>query len=152
MPLPELNSDNLGVYLDAVRELRVDTPARWGKMDATRMARHLRHTLEVSYGEREDPDHSNWFTRGIGRVLAFHIFTWWPGGVIKQPDSWTPPPEHEFDEEHNLFMRALERFVEELRKDPSRKTLSPLLGPRTLDYWTHIHSVHFAHHFRQFGL
>ena len=152
MPLPLLNRDTLSVYVNAARELKADTPRRFGKMAPSDMVRHLRHTLEVSYGEKEEPDRSTWFSRGIGRVLIFHLITRWPGGILKQPDAWTPAPENEFDVEHQKFLDALERFVDELVKAPERKTVSPILGPRTLEYWGHIHAVHMSHHFRQFKL
>ena len=152
MPLPKLNRGNLPAYTDPVPNLSADTPRKFGTMTPAAMLSHLTHTLEVSCGAAEDPDHSNWFTRGPGRVLAFHWFTRWPGGVIKQPDSWSPPPSEEFEGERQKFLAALDRFCDALEATPDRLTVSPLLGPRSIAYWSHLHSVHFAHHYRQFGL
>ncbi len=152
MGLPRLNRAGLQTYLNAAQKLREDTPRRFGTMSPNQMVRHLRHTLDVSYGAKDDPPRHNWFTRSIGRIVVFHIFTRWPGGVLKQPDSWSPPPEDGFEVERQRLLDALKHYVEEQEKSPDRTTISPLLGPLTLKYWGHIHSVHFAHHFRQFGL
>jgi hypothetical protein len=113
---------------------------------------HIRHTLQVSLGEIEVQDASNIVMRTVGRILAFHIFTRWPGGKIKAPPEWTPEPAAEFEVERDQALATLDRFVEAATLDPTRRTISPLLGPITLDYWQHVHGVHLAHHFRQFGV
>lgn len=113
---------------------------------------HLRHTFQISLGEIEEADTSNFFMRTVGRILAFHVFTKWPGGRIKAPDSWTPEPTAAFEVERDQALAALDRFVEAATVDPTRRTVSPLLGPITLDYWQHVHGVHLAHHLRQFGV
>ncbi len=152
MRLPKLTAKDIEHYTWPLQTLRGDTPRKFGTMTPADMCRHMRHTLEVSYGAKVDPDRSNWFTRGIGRILVFHIFTRWPGGRIKQPDSWSPPARDKFEVERDALVAALKKFAEERESNPEKKALSPLLGMRTLKYWSHIHAVHFSHHYRQFGI
>lgn len=152
MRLPKLTAQNLEHYTWPLQTLHGDTRRKFGTMSPADMCSHLRHTLEVSYGAKVDPDHSSWLSRGIGRIVVFHIFTHWPGGVIKQPDSWSPPATERFEDERDALVAALKKFAEEREKSPEKQTLSPLLGMRTLAYWSHLHAVHFAHHYRQFGI
>lgn len=132
--------------------IRPDTRPQWGRLTPAGVMAHLRYTLEVSLGEVNARDTSNFLMRTLGRILAFHVFTRWPGGVFKSPPEWTPEPDSDFEAERDKTLAAMERFVNEAGQNPTRKTISPLLGPITLDYWQRVHGIHMAHHFRQFGV
>ncbi len=147
-----LESGTAPWFKQRLMAIRGDTRPAWGKLTPARLMAHLRFSLQVSLGEIEVEDTSNVFMRTVGRVLAFHLFKKWPGGKIKAPDDWTPEPAAEFEAERDQALAALDRFVEAATLDPTRRTISPLLGPITLDYWQHVHGVHMAHHFRQFGV
>ena len=147
-----LDRSTVGTYVKRLKALEPDRRPEFGRLTATRMMRHLRHTVEVSLGEVAEEDRSNFFTREVFRLLFFHLVTRWPGGKIKAPDNWTPEPEGDFAFEQKKLIEAMERFADSEKCDPHRKTVSPLLGPITLDYWRNVHGVHFSHHFRQFGL
>lgn len=147
-----LESGTADWFKQRLMAIQPDARPAWGKLTPAGLMAHLRHTLQVSLGEVEVHDTSNIFMRTIGRILAFHLFTKWPGGKIKAPADWTPEPKAEFEVERDQALAALDRFAEAATLDPTRRTVSPLLGPITLDYWQHVHGVHMAHHFRQFGV
>jgi hypothetical protein len=151
MSIRRLDRANLQAFIGRICAIRTDTRPRWGRLTSAGLMAHLRYSIEVSLGEHDARDESNWFTRTIGRVLFFHWFTRWPGGVLKAKPGWTPFPRDDFDTERNALIDALERFVATAEREPDRVTISPLLGPLPLEYWRHIHGVHIAHHLRQFG-
>jgi hypothetical protein len=150
--LPDLSRESLSAFTAPLEKLKADTPRKFGEMDPSRTLRHLRTALELSLGEGDAKDESIPVLRFIIRVVFFQLITRWPGGKFKAPDYWTPPAEHEFDEEKRLLCEALERFVVACEAQPDRKTISPLLGPIRLDFWSHVHAIHSNHHYRQFGL
>lgn len=151
MPVRKLDRANLSGFLERLCAIRADTQPRWGRLTPAALMAHLRYSVEVSLGERDARDESNWFTRTVGRVVFFHWFTRWPRGVLKAKPGWTPLPRDDFETERHALVAAVERFVAAAEREPDRVTISPLLGPLTLAYWRRIHGVHFAHHLRQFG-
>jgi hypothetical protein len=152
MKILDLNAVNLDTLSSRVQSLTPDAEAQWGKLDATRMLRHLRRTIESSLEQVEAKDISKPVLRQIIRVLFFEVFTKWPGGKFKAPAYFTPPAEGAFEEEQTRLLDSMKTFAEECGTTPKRKTLSPLLGQITLSYWAHVHGVHMNHHFRQFSL
>ena len=150
--MTQLNRETLGAFVDRFKALKADTTPKWGKLTPTGLLRHIRFVLEVSLGEVPEVDKSTLFSRYILSTLFFRVFTRWPGGVLKAPPTWTPEPSDDFRLEMKLMTDALKRFADAADRDPKRTTISPLMGPTTLAYWQRVHGVHFAHHFRQFGL
>lgn len=139
-------------FVDRLMKIEADTKPEWGKLDPTKLMRHLRFTLEASMGEVEMKDKSNFFKRHILRILFFHLFTTWPKGKIKAPDHFTPEPAESFEEERHALVKAMDRFLHLYKSSPEKKTVSELLGPITVQYWARVHGVHIAHHLRQFGV
>ena len=148
----ELNSGTLGQYRTRAEALTKDTPRRFGTMDVTKMMRHMRNAFETALGETNLPDESVPFLR---RVLYFgicHVITTWPGGVLKAPDYWSPPPDHEYDDERRLFFDAMGRFVEGAEREPEKVSAHPILGPMSMRRWQRLNGLHLHHHLRQFGV
>lgn len=150
--MPHLDRENLPYLIERVGRIKTAEQRRWGSLDPGGILGHFRQTLALSLGEvREAKDISIPVVRDVLAFLAFRVFTRWPGGVIKAPSYFTPPPEA-VERERAAVIALMERFVDEADRAPKRKTLSPLLGPITLDYWRRVHGKHFAHHFRQYGV
>lgn len=152
MSKPPLSRGTAPEFLARIEKLRADSPRKFGKMDTNRMLRHMRNAVETSLGETDLPDKS---IPGVRSVLFFvmtNIITTWPGGGLKAPDFWSPPAEHDFDEERKLFLAATERFLTALDADPSRSARHPIFGGLTLGRWSRLHGIHLHHHLRQFGV
>jgi len=155
MAIPKIDKKNLPFYRARILALDETTPARWGGMNAAAMVSHLRAMVELSLGEIEVPVV---VPPIIGRTLGllfFYFFTRWPRGRkgSKPPiPALCPVPSLGFEEERQRLLAALDRFVARQESDPRAKTTNPLLGPITLEQWTHVHGVHFRHHYRQFGV
>ena len=129
-----------------------DSKPQWGELTPPRLFRHLHYTIQVSLSEVPVPDKSTWFTRGIGRKLFFEWFTNWPKAKIKAPPNYTPTDVQELELERARLYAGVERFIDELEKNPRRQTVSELLGTLPLDYWAHVHGLHTNHHLKQYGL
>ncbi len=83
---------------------------------------------------------------------GFNVFTIWPPSRRRLPADWLPSAGQPFATEKKRLLEALDRFVETHEQDPRRTAVHTTLGPLTLQAWSHIHAVHFNHHFRQFRL
>ncbi len=147
-----LNRETLPEYIERVAKLRADTQGQWGSMDAARMIQHLIFMTETSLGLREVPDKSTPIVRKIGWWLVFCLMTTWPKGRFKSFDFQMPSPAGDFPAQQAELIRLMERFVVQLETNPERRTLSPLLGPITIQQWSRVHGVHNSHHLRQFGV
>ncbi len=152
MAIPFLTKEKADDLIERLKRIQATDTPKFGTLNPTQLMRHLRHVFEVSLEKVEEKDISNIITRSVVRVLFFHWFTNWPKGKIKAPDSFTPSPEYGFEEERNLLLNAIHEFIEEAEKDPNRKTLSPLLGKCTLEYWRRIHGIHVEHHCKQYDV
>lgn len=141
--------DHLKQRLEAIS---ADARPKWGKLTPAGLMAHLDFAIAVSLGEVPVTDTSNLFMRTVGKFLAFHVITHWPGGVLKAPDEWTPEPKETLEAERAKAIGTMKRFIDAADAEPTRKTISPLLGPLTLQYWRRVHALHLIHHFRQFGV
>ncbi len=151
MPVVFLTHENKDSFINRFNAITLDSAPQWGSLNASGMLRHLRYTIELSLGEVQEKDISNFFSRTIIRILFFHCITTWPKG-IKAPPTFTPDTSESLESEREQLIQALHRFCDTVEREPQRKTLSPLLGMITLRYWSRVHGIHMNHHLRQFGV
>jgi len=152
MKLPVLLPENLPRYENAFARVRPGMHPQWGKLTAHGMLVHLRVALEVSLGETEAPDMSNFFLRlPFMPVVVFEIMPW-PKGKIKAPDVFTPTPEESFEADRDKLLRAAERFAPRAASEPSTRTPSPIFRTLPLSYWAKAHAIHTTWHLKQFGV
>ncbi len=152
MPTLDLNRENLGYFSETLGQIDPDVSPEWGQMDCLTLMRHLRRAIEVSLEEVKAEDKSIPGVRWLLKKLFFEWMTNWPKGKIKASPIFIAQAERSFHEERDLLLDALQRFVDELERNPARKTINPFLGPIPISYWSHIHGRHYRHHFRQFGV
>ena len=153
MPFLDVTRESLEYYRIRINGLTPTTPRRWGHLESASLLRHLRRSLEISLGEVPGlKDSSVPLLRDLLYWVFFRMMTKWPGGIIKSGRLFTPPPRYSFEEERAALLKGLQRFVAALEQTPELKTVHPILGPLPLTAWSHVHGVHFHHHFRQFNL
>lgn len=148
---PDLSAETLPLFRERVAALTPAAARKWGSLTPARMLRHLREMVGMSLGEVEAPDESNFIFRAVVRPLFFEWMTTWPHN-LKAPDRFTPDAEGDLEVEREALLAALARFVARQSAEPDRVASHPVFGPQTLRYWGRLHGVHFAHHFRQFGV
>jgi oxepin-CoA hydrolase / 3-oxo-5,6-dehydrosuberyl-CoA semialdehyde dehydrogenase len=147
-----LNRRTLALFTVRINAIRPDAERLWGEMTPARMLAHLTRSIEISLGEYPVKDRSLPLVRSLLRWWVFHPRRDWPEGKIKSPADWTPEPTESFTEERAKLLQAMDRFLAAAAREPGRKTVSPLFGPLTLEYWRLVHGKHIDHHLRQFGV
>jgi hypothetical protein len=152
MKIVPLDREHLEYHRAKVNALKPGSRGAWGTMDVVHMVCHLSTSVALSVDDRNVIDRSLPIIRTIGRWLVFDIFTTWPKGRFKAQAQFTPEPRGSLEEERRALLDAFDRFVAEAEKNPGRMTVSPVLGPITMRYWSHAHGVHLNHHYRQVGL
>ncbi len=152
MKIIPLDREHLEYHRARVNALTPQSTGRWGKMSVVQMVGHLRASVAMSVDDRAVVDRSIPIVRTIGRWLVFDTFTTWPKGRFPAAPEMLPEAAGSLEDERRGLLDAFDRFVAEAERHPDRKTKSPILGPTTMRYWTHVHGVHLNHHYRQFGL
>jgi hypothetical protein len=152
MPRISLTTDTVSEFTRRVEALRPDSQRKFGTMSIEQMLKHLRNATEVALGEVTMPDESKPIIRDILFVLIARVITTWPGGKIKAPAYWSPPPDHDFSGERAGLIGAMNRFVAAVDTTPDKVSTHPILGPLTLQKWSELMGVHIHHHMRQFGV
>lgn len=147
-------NDREDIY-DRLAELRHDTPARFGVMDAQNMVEHLALVMSISNG-------SNPLTcdRAIEKQKRDKQL------VIHTPDFELPigfrapflPPEplpykHEdLDGAIKGLRNEIDAFDAYFAEHPDAEPHHATMGPFTHAEWIIFHGKHFNHHFKQFDL
>lgn len=147
-----LNNQSLPGFKDRIAELTSESKGEWGKLDVLGMMRHLRNVMETAVGDVSYPDESKPIVSNLTFFFATQIMTKWPKGGIKAPEFWTPAAEEDFEKERELWLASLDKFVAEVDKDPTRTTLNPFFGPKSLKQWSLLNGIHMNHHLSQFGV
>ena len=152
MGKPSLTAATADHFRERLAKLEPDSERRFGTLDPAAMLRHMRLACEVGAGEVEVEDESTPVVRSVMFFVITRIMTTWPGGRIKAPDFWTPPADHEFEEERTALLAAMDRFNEKLEKEPDSRAANPVLGSLSTRQWSRLTGIHFHHHLRQFGV
>ena len=132
-----------------LRDVRVDDRARWGKMTAKRMVRHLICSNEIALGERTvEPQEMpvpvlmKWFALRSGLR--------WPKNIQTVPELKRAIAEHS-DVEFNVLQRAVVESMEAVAKGTHYAPSHPMFGPMSPEDWMRWGYLHADHHLRQFG-
>ena len=145
-----LNRSTAPHFVERINKLRPDSQRLWGTMQPHQVAGHLKRSLEISLGEVEVTDKSNFLTRSaLVKWLSFG-----PLPIphnIKAPAYFFPSSYAEFATERDGLLATIPRYLDALEKTPDRLGPSELFGPMPLSYWSQIHGKHLDHHLRQFG-
>jgi hypothetical protein len=132
-----------------LRNVRVDDRARWGKMTAKRMVRHLICSNEVALAERmvepvERP------VPVLMKWVALRSGLRWPKNIQTVPELKRAIAEHS-DVEFNVLMRAVIESMEAVAKGTRYAPFHPMFGPMSPEDWMRWGYLHADHHLRQFG-
>jgi Protein of unknown function (DUF1569) len=132
-----------------LRNVRVDDRARWGKMTAKRMVRHLICSYEIALGERtvepvEGP------VPVLMKFVALRSGLRWPKNIQTVPELKRAIAEHS-DVEFNVLMRAVVESTEAVARGGHYAPSHPMFGPMSPEDWMRWGYLHADHHLRQFG-
>ncbi len=143
---------DLEYLLIKLESLDASTTPAWGVMSAQRMVEHLCDALYMSCGQGdfklavpEDRIEKMQQFLASDKPMAQNIQVPFASAdaVLRNEDM-----ELALDE----FATAFVEFAEHFDENPSFTALHPYYGELDFDKWNLLHSKHFAHHFKQFGL
>ena len=137
----------------ALAALSPDAQPAWGAMAAQQMVEHLAWTFEVSTGRVRVVCPFPLEKQQRYKAFLFDN-TATPRGV--------PNPEHaaglpalrrpSLVEARLMLEQEVERFLEQLARDPGARSTHPIFGDITTEEWSRTHYKHAHHHLLQFGL
>lgn len=137
--------------LNRLRNVRPDSPRRWGRMNAHQMMCHLADSLRAVMGRRQVSPAERPYGP-LMKWLALNMPFKWPKGVPTRPEvdqemSGTPPAEFEAD------LHDVLALTEEFARQPRGFTIGPhpIFGEMTEAEWMRWAYLHADHHLRQFG-
>lgn len=137
-----------------IGRLHAETPARWGRMNASMMVCHCADPLREALGLRPTKDMSGTFSRSIAKWISFYILRKWPEGQLPtspeydQSKQGTSPTDFEKDKAQLL------KLMENVYLQPAwyRYHPHPYFGKLTRKELGILIYKHLDHHLRQFGV
>ena len=147
-----LNGETLPAFRERIEKLTEESERQFGTMNVPAMMRHMRNVMETALGETSYPKQLPEF---IGKTVFFfstQVITNWPKGKIKAPEFWTPHPREDFQEERDLWLASVEKFVEKVENEPQLVVRNPFFGRLTMKQWSLMNGIHMDHHLMQFNV
>lgn len=143
---------DLEYLLSTLETLEPSTVPAWGGMSAQRMVEHLCDALYMSCGQGEfklevPEDRLEKMQQFLAsdKPMAQNIqVSFAPADAVLRNEDM----ELALDE----FATAFVRYWEHYDEHPNFTALHPYYGELDFEKWNLLHSKHFAHHFKQFGL
>ena len=138
--------------LRRLRNVRPESPRRWGRMSAHQMVCHVADAFRVATGEKYARDNTTWASRTLVKWIALYAPFRWPGGIRTTPEvdqeaGGTRPGAFAED------VAQVEGLVEIVRSesiDIARQP-HPIFGRMSQADWLRWGYLHVDHHLRQFG-
>ncbi len=132
-----------------LRSVRVSDHARWGKMTAKQMVRHLRCAYEVALGERGVAPMEG-FPPVLMKWVALRSGLRWPKNIQTVPELKRAIAERS-DTEFDVLVCAVIDKMQRLATGTRCAPTHPMFGPMTEKDWMRWGYLHADHHLRQFG-
>jgi hypothetical protein len=132
-----------------LRSVRVSDHARWGKMTAKQMVRHLRCSCEVALGERTVAPMER-FPPVLMKWLALSSGLPWLKNLQTVPELKRAIGERS-ETEFEVLVGAVIEKMQAMAGGKSCAPSHPMFGPMSEEDWLRWGYLHADHHLRQFG-
>jgi hypothetical protein len=138
--------------LARLADLRPDTPAHWGRMNAHQMVCHLADAFRFALGERPSREELRFpIPAPVARLVALYTPFPWPKGAPTLPEfdqeqGGTPPDQFAAD------LEELESLISRFVAAESGWPRHPIFGFMSRGQWGRWAFRHTDHHLRQFGV
>ncbi len=138
--------------LRRLREVRPESPRRWGRMSAHEMICHLSDSFRMAMGLKAVSETGSPLRQRTVKWIALYLPLPWPAGRIRtrpeidQEVGGTPPADFVAD------LAELEAIFETVTARPRRFEWRshPTFGPMSDAAWLRWGYLHMDHHLRQF--
>ena len=132
-----------------VSRLSPETPARWGKFNATRMLAHVNDAFRMALADLPVKPRKTPFKNAVARILIIHLLPF-PKGAPTAPELLARVDSAEFETERKAFAELVARVG--ARQDATVWPEHPAFGTMTRGDWGALGYKHANHHFTQFGI
>jgi hypothetical protein len=143
---------DLAYLLSKLETLEPGTVPAWGGMSAQRMVEHLCDALYMSCGQGD-------FELAVPEEMIEKMQQFLASDKpMKQNIQVAFAPADAPLRNENMefaldeFAMAFVDYMEKFEENPTFSSLHPYYGELNFEKWNLLHSKHFAHHFKQFGL
>ncbi len=141
--------------IPALTNLRADTPARWGKMNAQQMLEHLEDFFDVSterkiYNLVTPADQLPLYKQFLYSDKKFRENTLAPKEILGEEP--LPVRTSSLEQAKQQLQQAINHFFTYFNEQPGKQTMHPVFGLLNLEDWILLHYKHVTHHCRQFSL
>jgi hypothetical protein len=136
--------------LQRLKDVRPDSPARWGRMSAHQMVCHLSDAFFMATGEKRVSDATGFAQRTIVKWISLYGPLRWPAGIPTRPETdqllgGTSPGDFAAD------VSQLEALVQRVAAERVDWQPHPIFGRMSTAAWLRWGYLHTDHHLRQFG-
>lgn len=136
-----------------LKNLTLDTTAKWGKMNAQQMVEHLSGFFRVSSNKLNFPlvtpeEHLPKFKEFLRSDKAFRENTKAP--VL--PEEPLPIRFASLADAVNGLEKEINDFLYHFKDSPALTTQHPVFGDLDFEDWVLLHYKHVVHHAKQFGM
>ncbi|RYD81799.1 MAG: DUF1569 domain-containing protein [Sphingobacteriales bacterium] len=138
-----------------LNNLRENSVAQWGVMNAQQMLEHVADFFEVSYEKIIFPlsvpeEHLPKYKAFLWSDKEFRENTKAPANVLG--DVPIPIRQPSLEAAKKNLQQSIGQFMEWFKDDTSRTSVHPAFGPLNFEEWIILHHKHVRHHLKQFGL
>ena len=146
------NASDRAALLPRLARLTAETPARWGKFDATRMVAHVNDAMRMGTGDLPVGPRKSSLRHAFGRWFAIYAPLPWPKGVPTAPELLQRGRADalQFTAECAAFSQLMNTVA--ARQGAANWPDHPAFGPMREKDWGALGYRHTDHHFRQFGI
>ena len=145
--------DTTAEILQRLHALDPARPARWGKMSAPQMVRHLIDSAGVAFGEVAVSDASSVLQRTIIQWIALYAPMPWPPEIKTRPEIDQVLGHGSAPGDFSADVAELAAMTQRLAAHPVGAPWSrhPIFGAMSHAEWLRWADLHTDHHLRQFG-
>lgn len=130
-----------------VRQLRPDSPRRWGKMSVDQMLWHINTGLASALGQIQVPPQKPPLPRALLKFVILNLP--WPKGAPTLP-TLVATGSYDFDAERARCLQLIDEFA--AKKIDNEWPLHPTFGRISGRDVSRLHAKHLNHHLTQFGV
>jgi hypothetical protein len=132
-----------------LKKLTPETPARWGKFNATKMLTHVNDALRMALADLPVKPRRTPLKNAFARLMFIHVLPF-PKGAPTASELLVRGDACQFEVEKKLFGELVAKLG--ARKDATEWPEHPAFGRMTRKDWGVLGYKHVHHHFTQFGI
>jgi hypothetical protein len=145
--------DTVAEIMARLDALEAGSTARWGRMSAPQMVRHLIDSARVAFGEVTVSDVSNPLQRTVIKWIALYAPMKWPPDIKTRPELDQVLGHGSAPGDFKADVAELAAITRRLAAHPrdAQWARHPIFGTMTHAEWLRWAYLHTDHHLRQFG-